>query len=246
MAKQSGLGDRFYLGGIDLSGDVGAIDNLHGGPSAQDMTGIDKSGFERVGGLKDSAIEWSSWFNPTNAHAQLSTLPTTSRVATYLRGLGLGVPGAGLVAKQLNYDPKRAADGTLQLAVSCQGSDGFPLDWGVQATPGVRTDTTATNGATLDNGTAVINAGVPGATPYGAVAYLHVLGLTGTTATVTVQHSTDGTTWSTLAAFAAATAVGAQRVEVAGAVNRYVRAISTGTFTSFAHAVLVCRREAAA
>jgi hypothetical protein len=70
-------------------------------------------------------------------------------VATYLRGLGLGSPGAGLVAKQINYDPKRAADGTLQLAVSVQGSDGSPLEWGVQAhRRGLRTDTTATNGTT--------------------------------------------------------------------------------------------------
>jgi hypothetical protein len=164
VAKESGLGDRFLLGGWNLSGDTAAIDNCHGGPAAQDVTGIDKSGMERIGGLLDASMEWTSWFNTANAHATLSTLPTTSRVATYLRGLAQGSPGAGLVGKQINYDPKRAADGTLQLAVSVQGSDGSPLEWGVQLTAGgLRTDTTATTGTSVDNGTTVINAGAAGA-----------------------------------------------------------------------------------
>jgi hypothetical protein len=147
VAKQSGLGDRLYLGGFDLSGDVNAVDNLHGGPAAMDVTGIDKSANERIGGRQDSSLEFTSWFNTARAHPQLATLPTTSKTATYCRGLGQGSHAAGLVAKQLNYDPKLAADGTLTLAVSCQGSDGFPLEWGRQLTDGVDTGANLLTGA---------------------------------------------------------------------------------------------------
>ena len=240
VSKESGLGDRFLLGGWNLSGDTAAIDNCHGGPAAQDVTGIDKSAMERIGGLKDASMEWTSWFNPANAHTALSTLPTTSRVTTYLRGLGIGSPGAGLVGKQINYDPKRAADGTLQLAVSVQGSDGSPLEWGVQLTDGLRTDTTATNGASVDNAAS---------SAFGAAFYLHALSVTGTSVVVKVQSSTDNSAWSDLATFATvptASAPTAERVAVTGTVPRYLRVVTTGTFNPATFVVLGCRYGAAA
>jgi hypothetical protein len=77
-------------------------------------------------------------------------------------------------------------------------------------------------------------------TAFGAQAYLQATALTGSTATVTIQHSPDNATWSTLLAFAAVTsAPQAQRVTVSNTttVNRYLRAITAGTFTSFAFQV---------
>lgn len=74
-------------------------------------------------------------------------------------------------------------------------------------------------------------------TLFGAQAYLQATALTGSTATVTVQHSPDNATWTTLATFAAVTsAPQAQRVTVSNTttVQRYLRAITTGTFTGFA------------
>lgn len=147
MAKQSGLGDAFYLGGYDISSDTSALGEIGGGCAILDTTGIDKSAFERIGGVRDGRIEWTSHFNPAAAkqHDVLSTLPTDDRHLTYCRGTSLGSPAACLVAKQLNYDVTRADDGRMTIAVRAE-SNGYGLQWGHQATAGTRTDTAATNG----------------------------------------------------------------------------------------------------
>lgn len=80
-------------------------------------------------------------------------------------------------------------------------------------------------------------------TAFGAQAYLQAVALTGTDVTVTVQHSPDNSTWSTLMAFTeivsgnANLPPSAQRATVSNTstVNRYLRAITStsGGFTSF-------------
>jgi hypothetical protein len=144
--KQSGLGDAFYLSGYDLSGDIGSISTT-GGPAALEVTGIDKSAFERIGGLRTGGMSWSAWFNPAadQAHDRLSTLPTTDVIATYCRGTTLGNPAANVVAKQLNYDGTRGDDGSFSFAVEAQ-SNAYGLEWGKQVTAGIRTDTGAASG----------------------------------------------------------------------------------------------------
>lgn len=83
-------------------------------------------------------------------------------------------------------------------------------------------------------------------TAYGAQAYLQVTGFTGTSVTVTVQQAPDNATWTTLAAFTAVTAAPAwQRVPVTGTVGRYLRAITTGTFSSATFAVMADVNQAA-
>lgn len=153
MAKTSGLGDNFYVSGVDLSGDTASLGEIGGGHSPIDVTGINKSAFERIGGLRDGRIEWVSHFNDATSqeHPTLSTLPTTDRILTYCRGTTLGNPAASLVGKQLNYDPTRADDGKLTIAVRAEGN-AFGIEWGKQLTAGKRTDTTATNGTAVEFG----------------------------------------------------------------------------------------------
>jgi len=71
----------------------------------------------------------------------------------------------------------------------------------------------------------------------GALAHLHITAVSGTTPsmTVTIEHSTNDSTWSTLGSFSPATAIGSQILTVSGTVNRYVRAAYTisGTTPSF-------------
>jgi hypothetical protein len=239
VAKQGGLGDNLYVSGIDLSGDIGAVSRIGGGPAVQDVTGIDKSAMERIGLLRDGAIEYSSFFNPSpgRAHPTLSVLPTTDRIITYCRGTNLGSPSACLVAKQLNYDPTRAADGAMTIAGSTQGN-GYGLEWGVQLTAGKRSDTTATNGTGVD---------FLAATSFGWQAYLQVFSFTGTSVTVTVQDSADNVSFAgfTSSAFTAATGVTSQRIAGASAstVRRYLRIATTGTFTQATFAVTFMKNE---
>jgi hypothetical protein len=237
MPKTTGLGDRLYVDGSNLSGDIGSLQGITGGPAALDVTAIDKSAPERLGGLRTGAINFTAWFNPSagQEHAVLKTLPYGNRVVTYGRGAVLGAPAASCVAKQIGYDPNRNADGSLTLPVTTT-SDGFGLEWGLQFTAGVRTDTTATNGTSIDNGAA---------TALGAQFYLHVIAITGTSVTVTMQDSADNVSFANITGgvFAAAAVAGAQRIAVTGNVRRYVRAITTGTFTNAQFVVNGVRNE---
>jgi hypothetical protein len=65
MAKQSGLGDNFYIGGYDLSGDVSALDKISGPIAVLDSTGINKSANERLFGQRDASMQFTTLFNFT-------------------------------------------------------------------------------------------------------------------------------------------------------------------------------------
>lgn len=254
MAKQSGLGDALYIAGYDLSGDINALGNIGGGPAALDFTAIDKSAFERRGGVRDGRLQMTSFFNPgtlpDQAHARLKNLPTADVVAAYFRGTALGGPSANIVAKQLNYDGTRGDSGEFTFAVEA-AANAYGLEWGRSMTAGKRTDTTGTNGVGVDFGV-----GSPplfdGSGLFGLQAYLHVFALTGTSVTVKLQESSDngvGDTWAdvTGGGFTAATGPGAQRIETARGqtVERYLRAVTTGTFSNAVFAVSVARNDVA-
>lgn len=98
-------------------------------------------------------MEWTSHFNDANdqQHEALSSLLTTNRILTYCRGTTLGNPAACLVGKQLNYDPTRADDGALTIAVRAE-ANAYGLEWGKQLTAGKRTDTGATTGTAVEFG----------------------------------------------------------------------------------------------
>lgn len=244
MAKSSGLGDALLVGGNLISGDVNAIGKINGGPAAQDFTGIDKLANERQGLLRDGAIDFTAFYNDTavtGAHAVLRGLPLTDTLVTYLRGTTLGNSSACCVAKQLNYDPTRAANGMLTFAVSTV-ADAYGVEWGLQMTPGLRTDTVATNGTALDFGAV--------STTFGAQAYLQVSSVVGTSIVVKIQDSADNVTFADVTGltFAAATPVGSPSWQRLATVNtatlrRYTRVATTGTFTSAVFQVTMQRNE---
>lgn len=245
MSKQSGLGDNLYVAGYDVSGDINSLGRIGGGPAALDVTGIDKSAFQRIGGLRDGGIDWVSYFNPaTNqAHSRFSSLPTGDVQVTYCRGTSLGSPAANLIAKQIDYAATRGDDGTFTFAVQAQ-ANGYGLEWCTQLTAGKRTDTAATNGTGVDFGT--------GSTAFGLQAYLHVFAFTGTSVTVKLQESSDngvGDAWAdvTGGGFTAATGITTQRIATAAGqtVERYLRVVTTGTFSNAVFAVSVNRNDTA-
>jgi hypothetical protein len=240
--KQSGLGDNLYVDGIDLSGDISAIDQAGGGPAMLDVTSIKSFGMERIGGLRDGDINYTSFFDNAvgAAHPTLSTLPTADRVMTYCRGTTLGNPSANIVAKQIGYDPKR--DGVGNLAVSIAGqANQYGLDWAIQLTAGMRTDTAATNGTSVDQITV--------STAFGWQAYLHLNAFSGTDVTVKLQDSADNSSFTDLASGAftqiTTTTPRGQRLAVGGTavVRRYIRAVTVTTagFTSATFAVSFTR-----
>ncbi len=239
--KQTGLGDRFSVGGYDIGGDIGSIQQIQGGPAALDVTDITQSGYQRLGGLRNGGMQFSSWFNKATgrAHPVLSALPRTDVIAMYGRGAAIGSPGAACSGVQVDYAPNRANDGAFSFTTTVQ-SDAYGLEWGDQLTAWMRTDTTGTNGTSLDGAASSSN---------GAQFYLACNSVVGTSVTVKIQDSADNSSWSDLsgAAFSAvlAGAVSAQRIAVTGTVRRYLRAVSSGTFSSATFAVLAMRNATA-
>lgn len=242
MSKQSGLGDAFWVGGNDISGDIQTVKVAN--PIATiDGTDITQSANARLFGKRDGTMDLSVYMDPLGAHPVLSALPTADTLMTYARGTVLGNPAACLNAKQVNYDPTRAADGSLLIAV--QGTaNGYGLEWGVQLTAGLRTDTAATNGTSVDQAAA---------TSFGAQAYLQVTAFTGTDCTVHIQDSADNSSFSDVSGlvFTATTAAATfQRLATSNTatLRRYVRAITStsGGFTSITFGVVLNRNPVAA
>ena len=245
MAKGNGLGANLYVQGYDVTNDVGQIDALENGRGMLGITGLDKSGHERLHGLQTGRIAFTGFFNDAalQEHVALKLIPTTDVIGTVFKTAALAAVAASLTGKRTNYPVTRAADGALGTGTEIQ-SNADQLNYGLALTAGKRTDTTATNGTGVDFGT--------GSTTFGLVAYLHVFAFTGTSVTVTIQESSNDGAGDPYAAvtggaFTAATGITAQRIETSltQTVERYLRAVTTGTFSSAQFAVMAKRYASA-
>lgn len=241
MAKETGLGDQLFIGGYDIGADVSAIGNLSTPRETLPATGITKYAHERLFGKRDATAEFTTYFNKATdqQHLALRGLPTADVQIMYLHGTTLGNDSFSMVGKQLNYDPTRGDDGALTFGVNVS-ANAYGGDWGNQLTAGKRTDTTATNGTAVD---------FAAATSFGFQAYLQVFSVTGTSVTVTLEDSADNLSFLPISggAFTAATTKGAQRIQsssATGTVRRYVRAVTTGTFSNAVFAVSITKNDA--
>lgn len=242
MAKQAGLGDNLYVGGYDLSGDIGSVQTIEASQVTNVVTGIDKSANERIGMLRDGKIAFNNFFNDaaSAAHPVLKALQAQADVhAMYARGTTLGNYAAGLIAKQLNYNLARGADASLLGSVELQASAGYALEWGRLLTAGIRTDTAATEGDGYNFGAAGT---------LGLIAYLQVFDVTLVDATITIQESSDDAAGDPYAAvvggafaYASGDHVG-ERIATSAvqAVEKWLRVKTTtsGGITSLPFAVL--------
>lgn len=244
MAKSSGLGDALAVGGYDLSGDIGSLSKISGSVALLDVTAIDKSAFERIGGLRNGEIGYMAYFDPAvgASHPVLSALPRTDQQMMYMRGRAIGNAAACMVGKQIDYNPTRAANGMYTFAIQAM-SNGFGLEWGNLLTAGLRTDTAATNGTGLDG---------LASSSFGAQAYLQVTAFTGTDVTVKIQDSADNSTFADVSGLTFTQTVAAhttQRIATANnaTIRRYTRAVTvtSGGFTSATFAVVIVRNQIA-
>jgi hypothetical protein len=247
--KASGLGAALWVGGYDLGASTNSLSRIGGGNTPIVMTDITQSAMAREGGQRDGGMDIVSYWNPDagGSHAAYSTLPTTDTIATYAAYTpAIGVPSASCIGKQINYDGNRSQDGAFLLNVSVQAS-GYGLQWGFLATAGMRTDTAATAAAAvspLDQLSAS-----PGA--FGLVMFVHLKAFTGTSVTIKLQESSDNSgdayadvTGATTGALT--TAPQAVRVATGAiAVERYLKVVTTGTFSSAVFAVQVYRHRIA-
>lgn len=237
MAKSSGLGGALWVDEFILSNDIQQVSTA-GGPAALDVTGIDKSAFERIGGLRDGTLDLTAFFNTTagQAHPVLSPLPLTDTVVSYaVTASAVGDAAVSLIAKQINYDGSRAADGMFTFPFQAASSQ-LGLVWGKLGTAGVIDVATTGNQARIANGAASTD---------GLRAFIHVTEFTGTDATVVVQESSDngsGDAYTAVASFTSITGVGSEAISVTGAVEEDLRvSVTVDNFTTMSFVVNVAR-----
>ena len=252
MAKQTGLGDNFYVAGRNFSNATNSLQRISSPRGSLEMTGVDKFAVERKLTFRDGAIDWTSYFDPETvagggtydgAHSYYSTLPRTDVHVMYARGTTIGNPSAALIAKQIDYAPNRTNDGGILFSIASQ-ANGYGLEWGRLMTAGVRSDTGATNGTAVD-----FTAG----TSFGLQAYLQVFSFTGTDVTIKIQESSDNDadTYADVTGGGfteVTTGPTVERIQTARdlAVERYLRVatVTTGGFSELSFAVMVVKNTA--
>ena len=237
MAKQTGLADAFYIDGHDLSGDITSVDTVSATKAVIETPTIGKSAMERLAGLGDGEITFTSWFDDgTNLlHDAVSGLPTTDVTAIYCRGTAADSPVAMLVAKRINYDYTRGQDKTLTANVQCLGN-GNGMEWGVLFAAEA-TQSSAGSTSSKDDGASTSN---------GLAAVLQITDINSGTPTFKIQDSPNDSDWTDLVSFSAVAngnEPSAEGVTVTGTVNRYLRITSTGTFSNAKFIVAYRRGE---
>lgn len=235
---------KLYLQGMDMSGDVGAIGTIRSSVAALDVTAIESGAYERITGLHDGEVTFNVWFNNADGetHDALAALPTTDVLCMVLTGTTPGDPVFCLAAKQVNYDWSRNADGSLQGTVQLLAASGVPLEYGLLLAPKT-THASADDETALDFGSQ---------TTAGAVGFLQHFSAASGTVEYDMEDSSDSTdgddgSWANLGAFpdvATPYAPIAQRIEIQGAVERWVRASTNGTFTNAVFAMAFRRLRA--
>lgn len=227
MAKRNGLGELLLAGGYSLGNDIQSY-QYGGGTALMDVTGIDKSAHERIGGRGDARMSAVAFFNDAigQEHPVFKALPSTDFQMVIAHGQTLGQPSAALQGKLLDYAGTRAADGMLTFNVN-NLPNGYSLFVGESLTAGIRNDgSTATNGTAIDFGSV--------STLFGLTAWCQVPALTSGSPTIKLQDSADNSVFADItgATFGVVALNGTYLVQTAAnaTVRRYVRVISTGTF----------------
>ena len=78
MAKQGGLGDRLFVGGYNLSGDIGSVQRIAGGPAALDVTVTEGNQLTIQGERAAPDIQGAVWVRqerPAGRFTRAVTLP---------------------------------------------------------------------------------------------------------------------------------------------------------------------------
>lgn len=247
MAKTTGMGDRLFVAGFDLSGDVGAITTLRGSHSVADVTGISSSAMERIGVLRDGELSFNSFWNVATGGAVpvLNDLPATDIVAEYHHGATASAPAAGITGKQMDYSIDIPADGVTTGTTQILGN-GFGVEWGYSLTTGNQAFTTGTTyGSDCDD-----LAGSPVSTAFGACLYVQLIDIAGGNVTISAVHGAAAAPTTAIAGCTttALTSPGAYRLPSTSATEtilRYTR-LKVVSSTSSLHAVAMLVRYRAA
>lgn len=226
MPVRSGLSQKFFAAGYDIGGDIGSIDNLTVSVADLQTPGLDNTAMSRVHGLADGNLALTSYFNDAVGKS-LQTLKTMGGgMWTWVLVKTVGGAVLNGTYQQLSYTGNRGRDGSMEMQATGAISGGVPPEDAVNLTDGgAVTHASAGSGTSVDQ-----TAG----TAFGGIGFLQHISRASGTPTYLIEDSTDNGTWATLLTFG--TTGGASgfglRQTVTGNVDRYIRATTTGTFTT--------------
>lgn len=228
MAKKSGFQMGAFVAGYDLSGDVGAINDISTPRAVFDVSNLDKTAVERLLGRADGAFSFANWFNDAagQTHPALSGLPTTDVMAIVAMGNAVGDPAFFGVFKQVGYDPTKNADGSVTETIEGVGTVGsdqlIGTEWGKMLTALSDSFASASSAASYDD---------TAQTTDGVRAMIQPISLGSGTPTVVIEDSANDSTWATLVTFGTVEVNVPEEVMASGTVDQYLRITTTGTFT---------------
>lgn len=140
MAKQSGLAfgvivDNSAGAAKTISNDITNL-SFSTPRGEQDITGLDKSGMERLLLLADGKVTFNGVFNQTAdmSHDVFKTVPSTSVVRTVTLNFpgGAGQPKLAMEMLFSDYAITRAANGALTWSATGSLADGTVPTWSTQ------------------------------------------------------------------------------------------------------------------
>jgi len=239
VAFRHGKDTKVLANGVDLSQYLNSAESS-GSVDTADVTTFGSSNRKYLPGPEDATMSLEGFFDGSaDAIDQVLKSALGSDQVTVLyfpHGDAVGQPGVGMQAIESNYTVTSTIDDAARISADLQSKTGFDR---VISLAELAARTATGTGQVVDNGAETNN---------GAVGYLQVTNVSGAGASVAVEieHSSDNFVADILplVTFNAAAAPGAQRVEVAGTVKRYVRARWTiaGTTPSITLAVALARK----
>lgn len=223
-------GIRVLVASLDLSNlfanhEVEASVATHDVTTYRTSTGGVSKDRRYVPGLRTSSVKLEGFTDASTDATDFDiSLGSTSKIAWTLgpEADTLGQVAVLITADTVKYDRSAPADGVIESKLELTPSQRRQGVW-LHALA-AETSTGADTGVTIPRSTA----GAVATSTRGGVAHLHVTAISTastTSATIKVQHSSDGASWADLITFTASTAIGVQRSTVAGSVKERVRGI---------------------
>lgn len=234
MSFKHGRNAEIWMGDLDVSSYFRSME-FSGEADTADTTTFKKSWKTHVSGVPNATLSLEGLYDPAQIDIRNSLgLAAGTILTTGPAGLAAVGDLARLVKVHATSFAQSSPVGDVVVFNYDVVADG-PVGFGEVLKP-LAAVTGDANGTTF--------VGPVGGSSNGAVAHLHVLSVSASDSVdVTIEDSTNGTDWDLLGTFANVTAAGVERIEIAGTVNRYLRAVwdVTGTDVSINFGVAIAR-----
>lgn len=232
MAFAHGKGAGVFVADFDLSGDLTQY-NWSKSRQLVDVTTFGNDNRVFLAGIGEGRISVQGVWNPSVSDIELIAIDGVETVITASPTAATAIGDRAHMVNGLleNFQPRAPVNDAVRFSSGVTASAG--------AYPGVilhhnNQESSADDFASVDGAAQSSN---------GATAFLHVTQFSGTDATVTIEDSSNDSTFGSLVAFTQVTGTTSEKVTASGTVERYARVALTGTFTTITFVVAFARHR---